>query len=64
YDGAPTDGSAWIDNGNDDRSPSRGGSWYDTPNVSRSAFRNFYLVRRVGVNCFGFRVVCGAGRTL
>jgi len=63
YDGAPTDGSAWIENGNDNRSPLRGGSWCDYPNNCRSAYRvnNF---RRDNNNLnIGFRVVCGAGRT-
>ncbi|MDB9506807.1 SUMF1/EgtB/PvdO family nonheme iron enzyme [Microcystis aeruginosa CS-338/01] len=63
YDGAPTDGSAWIKNGDDNRSPLRGGSWYNIPYFCRSAFR-FILFRRDNVISLGFRVVCGAGRTL
>ncbi|MFM6514542.1 MAG: SAV_2336 N-terminal domain-related protein [Microcystis panniformis] len=64
YDGAPRDGSVWIDNGNDNRSPLRGGSWYTNPNNCRSAYRN-NLNRRDNSNFNnGFRVVCGAGRTL
>ncbi|OPF15181.1 hypothetical protein B1L04_21790 [Microcystis aeruginosa KW] len=63
YDGAPRDGSAWIENGDDNRSPLRGGSWYSNPDYCRSAYRcNYY--RRVGDLSYGFRVVCGAGRTL
>ena len=64
YDGAPTDGSAWIENGDDNCSPLRGGSWCFDPYYCRSAYRN--LLNRRGsfrVN-LGFRVVCGAGRTL
>jgi formylglycine-generating enzyme required for sulfatase activity len=63
YDGAPTDGSAWIENGNDNLSPLRGGSWYNYPSNCRSAFRSDSRPRR---DSFfnGFRVVCGAGRTL
>jgi formylglycine-generating enzyme required for sulfatase activity len=67
YAGAPDDGTAWIDN--DNRSQSRkclrGGSWYNGPSYCRSAFR-FYFSRRVDIPyySFGFRVVCGAGRTL
>ena len=65
YIGAPTDGSAWITNNNDNdydyRIP-RGGSWYNIPNLCRSAFRN-YNYRRLFFNV-GFRVVCGARRTL
>ncbi|MDT3673052.1 SUMF1/EgtB/PvdO family nonheme iron enzyme [Microcystis wesenbergii] len=65
YDGAPTDGSVWIENGNDNRSPLRGGSWGYNPNYCRSAIRYDYYFRRVNrINNYGFRVVCGAGRTL
>ncbi|MFM6590068.1 MAG: SUMF1/EgtB/PvdO family nonheme iron enzyme [Microcystis panniformis] len=64
YDGAPRDGSLWIENGNDNCSPLRGGSWGNNPHFCRSAYRN-YNNRRV--NHFfnnGFRVVCVFGRTL
>jgi formylglycine-generating enzyme required for sulfatase activity len=64
YDGAPTDGSAWIENGNDNRSPLRGGSWYLNPNICRSAFRYYFNRRDDYLDNYGFRVVCGAGRTL
>ena len=65
YDGAPTDGSVWIENGNDNRSPLRGGSWSYNPTYCRSAIRYDYYFRRVNrINNYGFRVVCGAGRTL
>jgi formylglycine-generating enzyme required for sulfatase activity len=64
YDGAPTDGSVWIKNGNDNRSLLRGGSWFFNPNCCRSAYR-CDLNRRDGNNYFlGFRVVCGAEGTL
>jgi formylglycine-generating enzyme required for sulfatase activity len=63
YDGAPTDGSVWIENGDDNRSPLRGGSWHTNPSGCRSAYR-FDIVRRGLHNNLGFRVVCGAGRTL
>jgi formylglycine-generating enzyme required for sulfatase activity len=64
YHVAPTDGSAWIENGNDNRSPLRGGSWYFNPDFCRSAFRTYDLRRDYYDSGFGFRVVCGAGRTL
>jgi len=64
YDGAPTDGSAWIENGDDNRSPPRGGSWYFLPNYCRSACRDSNYRRDYNSNNLGFRVVCGAGRTL
>jgi formylglycine-generating enzyme required for sulfatase activity len=63
YDGAPTDGSAWIEKGNDNFSPLRGGSWCDSPNYCRSAYR-YGSSRRGYDSSDGFRVVCGAGRTL
>ncbi|TRU02839.1 MAG: peptidase C14 [Microcystis sp. Msp_OC_L_20101000_S702] len=62
YDGAPTDGSVWTENRNDNRSPARGGSWCNYPDLCRSAFRGYY--DRRGYGNYGFRVVCGAGRTL
>ncbi|CCI33102.1 formylglycine-generating enzyme family protein [Microcystis sp. T1-4] len=63
YENAPKDGRAWIKNGNDNRSLLRGGSWYDDPNYCRSAFRSGDY-RRDNGDFSGFRVVCGAGRTL
>ncbi|NCR57372.1 MAG: SUMF1/EgtB/PvdO family nonheme iron enzyme [Microcystis aeruginosa LL13-06] len=63
YDGAPTDGSVWTKNGNDNRSSLRGGSWYDGPDSCRSAFR-YDDNRRDYDDSLGFRVVCGARRTL
>ncbi|GCE59775.1 SUMF1/EgtB/PvdO family nonheme iron enzyme [Microcystis aeruginosa] len=63
YDGAPTDGSAWIEKGNDNRSPMRGGSRCNNPDSCRSAYRRS-LNRLDDDSGSGFRVVCGAGRTL
>ncbi|MDE5112439.1 MAG: formylglycine-generating enzyme family protein, partial [Trichodesmium sp. St7_bin2_1] len=63
YDGAPTDGSVWLD-GYKDRAPLRGGSWDFFPNDCRSAFRNFYYRRDDPFSIIGFRVVCDGGRTL
>ncbi|TRT79494.1 MAG: serine/threonine-protein kinase pkn1 [Microcystis sp. M_OC_Ca_00000000_S217Cul] len=64
YIGAPRDGSAWLTNDNDDKIV-RGGSWYNISIVCRSAFRNSSgrSVFFINSSC-GFRVVCGAGRTL
>ena len=64
YDGAPTDGSVWTENGNNNRSPMRGGSLYTYPYVCRSASRSCNDRRDYYYFDFGFRVVCGAGRTL
>ena len=57
YDGAPVDGSAWVNRGNSTRRVRRGGSWDHGPRRCRSAFRNYYL--SVGTNdyYFGFRLV-------
>ncbi|NCQ92482.1 MAG: SUMF1/EgtB/PvdO family nonheme iron enzyme [Microcystis aeruginosa LG13-03] len=63
YIGAPTDGSAWIKNGNDYQIL-RGGSWGDVPLRCRSAVRVNGLRRDDRDDDLGFRVVCGAGRTL
>jgi formylglycine-generating enzyme required for sulfatase activity len=64
YDGAPTDGSAWIENKNDNCSPWRGGSWGSYPYICRSASRiNYYRRAYRDINV-GFRVVCGAEGTL
>ena len=40
YRRAPSDGSAWVDEGDSDRRLLRGGSWYNSPGSCRSAFRN------------------------
>ncbi|MDE5105825.1 MAG: formylglycine-generating enzyme family protein, partial [Trichodesmium sp. St17_bin3_1_1] len=63
YDGAPTDGSVWLD-GDKDRSPLRGGSWAGIPISCRSAFRFNYAWRDVLSDLIGFRLVCDGGRTL
>ena len=63
YENAPRDGSAWLIK--DDRSQIlRGGSWSFNPNYCRSAYRGFNYRRDYNNLILGFRVVCGAGRTL
>jgi formylglycine-generating enzyme required for sulfatase activity len=42
YDGAPTDGSAWIAGGDCTRRVVRGGAWHDGPRDLRSANRGWY----------------------
>jgi len=59
YKGAPTDGSAWIEGGDESRRILRGGSWYGYPRNCRSAYR-FYLTPDLANGHFGFRVVCVA----
>lgn len=41
YKGAPTDGSAWMSGGDQDRRVLRGGSWFDKPSSLRSAYRSW-----------------------
>jgi formylglycine-generating enzyme required for sulfatase activity len=63
YEGAPTDGSAWL-RGDDNCSPVRGGSWLNLPYVCRSACRGSGLGERDYIlDLIGCRVVCGVGRT-
>jgi len=60
YAGAPTDGSAWLAGGDQDRAVLRGGSWYNNASNCRSAYRNRSIrdIRNVDV---GFRVARAAG---
>jgi formylglycine-generating enzyme required for sulfatase activity len=57
YKDAPTDGSVWIENGDDNRSLLRGGSWCNLPDSCRSAY-SYCLNRRVNYDFVSFRVVC------
>jgi formylglycine-generating enzyme required for sulfatase activity len=62
YDGAPTDGSAWLTEDSKALRVRRGGSWYFNPRLCRSASRyNYYPVNRNSY--YGFRVCCAAPRT-
>ena len=67
YNGAPTDGSAWVSN-NDNRYQStavlRGGSWINYPVNCRSACRDLTFSRGLHNDVIGFRIVCAAGRIL
>jgi len=62
YEGAPTDGSAWVTDGDSEQRILRGGSWIVDPRNCRSAYRTFVVPGFV--NTFGFRVCCSAPRTL
>jgi eukaryotic-like serine/threonine-protein kinase len=55
YNGAPTDGSAWLA-GDDNQKLLRGGSWHDLPGGCRSADRNGNSRGNRSRN-YGFRVV-------
>jgi formylglycine-generating enzyme required for sulfatase activity len=65
YKGAPTDGSAWIDEGAEENKSRviRGGAWDDIPWYCRSASRYNFNPRESN-NDLGFRVVCVAPRAL
>jgi formylglycine-generating enzyme required for sulfatase activity len=62
YEGAPTDGSAWLSEDDNAYRVVRGGSWLYDPRYCRSATRYLYSpVYRI--YSFGFRVVCEIPRT-
>ena len=65
YKGAPTDGSAWLDNEeSSNRKLLRGGSLYKLPGNCRSAYRYYSSLGNDLNFSIGFRVVCsGAART-
>jgi formylglycine-generating enzyme required for sulfatase activity len=54
YNGAPTDGSAWITGGDCSNRLLRGGSWLVTPDYLRSALR-FWIPSVSRSSAFGFR---------
>lgn len=56
YDGAPTDGSAWLSKDENIRRVYRGGSWVSYPRYCRSAYRPCNLPDYRN-NSLGFRVV-------
>ncbi|MFE4108388.1 SAV_2336 N-terminal domain-related protein [Almyronema epifaneia] len=62
YDGAPTDGSAWLFSDESKYRILRGGSWDDDPGNCRSASRGRFSP---GLRLYdvGLRVVCGVART-
>jgi len=63
YEGAPTDGSAWLTDNEDSSRILRGGSWILNPRDCRSAYRYSNSPDYRDIN-LGFRVVCSAPRTL
>jgi formylglycine-generating enzyme required for sulfatase activity len=58
YEGAPEDGSAWINENDNDSHVLRGGSWDDVPVGCRSAYRGRYAPDD-RYDFIGLRVVCG-----
>ncbi|AOW98270.1 hypothetical protein BJP34_01395 [Moorena producens PAL-8-15-08-1] len=64
YFGAPTDGSIWSINDNQDYYPVlRGGSWLGHPRFCRSAFRSDYDARVSFDDNVGFRVARAVARS-
>ena len=57
YHEAPSDGSVWLINGNEEGRILRGGSWNSPPNICRSASRFFGNPSSSNKNV-GFRVIC------
>jgi formylglycine-generating enzyme required for sulfatase activity len=55
YNGAPDDGSAWIDSDENIERVLRGGSWDDSPSDCRSAVHSHFGNE---TDSIGFRVVC------
>ncbi len=64
YDGAPVDGSAWVNGGNSSSRVFRGGSWNFYPGWCRSAIRNSYYSDEADYNAVGFRLVSFPPRAL
>ena len=64
YEGAPTDGSAWLTDEESAYRLLRGGSWYIIPANCRSAVRYGYYSPDDRSYYFGFRVVFVASSTL
>jgi formylglycine-generating enzyme required for sulfatase activity len=62
YNGAPTDGTAWIDNSTENKLL-RGGSWGNFPGGCRSAYRSNFS-RDYRLDFIGFRVLCVSPRAL
>ena len=62
YEGAPTDGSAWLTDKKAANRVLRGGSWNNVPWYCRSALRVTYTPAYRN-DLIGFRVSCSAPRT-
>ena len=68
YEGAPTVGTAWLDNDNDNRyhyhRVLRGGSWFSDPENCRSACRDGSIDPGFRNDNLGFRVVCAVAQRI
>ena len=63
YKGAPSDGTAWLDNANNSWRLLRGGSWSVSAEQCRSAHRQYHYPDSKD-NEYGFRVVCNHAKIL
>ncbi len=55
YEGAPTDGSAWVSGGSCSKRVLRGGSWFSFPRFLRSAYRD-WITAGFRLRHGGFRI--------
>ncbi|MBE7386280.1 MAG: formylglycine-generating enzyme family protein [Leptolyngbya sp. SIO1E4] len=62
YEGAPTDGSAWIEGRDTDLRVVRGGSWFSDLEDCRSAHRHRLALDFADIP-LGFRVICSPPRS-
>ncbi|NJO20811.1 MAG: serine/threonine-protein kinase pkn1, partial [Spirulinaceae cyanobacterium RM2_2_10] len=63
YEGAPADGSAWLEGGDESGRLLRGGAWFIPPILCRSAVRNG-VVAGLQFDYVGLRVGRAVARTL
>ena len=63
YEGAPTDGSAWLTDNEKANRILRGGSWLNHPSLCRSAYCYSHTFPAYRYSRIGFRVVCSALRS-
>jgi len=64
YEGAPTDGTAWVTGGDSNLRMLRGGSWNSFPRCCRCAYRLFNFPGNRDFDLVGFRVVSVLPRAL
>src|SRR6202140_1367826 len=57
YEGASTDGSAWLTGGEENTFVLRGGSWFNSASYTRSALRRRFSPGYAFKGSYGFRVV-------
>ncbi len=58
YEGAPKNGNAWLEGGDENSAPLRGGAWSHTPDKCRCASRERLERDKLIFGRSGFRVVC------